>query len=317
MPQFTILARNSVFSCILILFINSLHSHSYTATVAHSTIEDDRIICAESNDLNSKNTPKQPKAQWREIRIRSIYQTILSTYQTICSKISDSCGHSLFPVNVQKEAIPNLFMADCYFDPYINPEEPFYYVVSYNDETMKRDHYGFYFSNDRIGVRLFYNSVIIWFECDPLKRILNEKELFLLELMKKTKLSLYNDLIKIAVNLQLEMNTFAHTNHWTEATIQLGSVTSNEVKLYLENIPYKWLDTLSTLQPETYFSQKEENRIGSCLGLGVLIKPEGDVISDGLFTLNNDDYIYPIIGDIRVYGLRIPMTFLDEIISNN
>lgn len=316
MPKFKILFRFSILSCILTLLVNSLYSHQIKRIASNSTnIHYNNICCNEYNNFNNKNIFEK---HWLELDIRSFYKTTLSIYQGICLKIYDSCGKSFHPINVQQDNFKRLFEMDYYFDPYFNPDEPFYYIQTYlHDDPIKKEFYSFCFSDTKLGVQPFHQSDTIWFEWDQVKKTLTDKEIFLLEAMRSTGFLLFNDLFPFSEELHLEMNLHVKNHLVNETYYSQDSIKITNGKLYLLNIRCEWIDTNSTLQPEKYYSSKNIETRGSCYGLGIIINSKSSLISEGIYFMKYDQYIYPIIGNIQVYGLNVPIDYLDELLTSN
>lgn len=307
--------RFLILSSVLCLFVDSLYSHHYKRFAFNSTnTHCNNIRCNEFN--NFKNNIIFEK-HWKALNFESYYKTNLSIYRQICLKIYDSCGKAIFPINVHKDSLKNLFEMGFYFDPYINPDEPFYYMMSYSETApFDRDYYGFYFSKDLIGIQPFYQSDTIWFKWDHIKKIMTDKEIFLLGAMRRTSLYLFNDLFLLSEKLFLEMKNNAAQNLKTEIYFSQDS-TKTYRGIYLQHINCAWLDTNSTLQPETYFSHRKFEKTGSHYGIGTIINSKGTIINEGLYFMKQDQYLYPITGNIEVYGLNVPIDYLDELLTIN
>ena len=315
MPKFKILFQFSILSCTLTLLVNSLYSHQYLRIAANSTNIHCNNICYD--EYNNFNNNFLFEKHWRELRLESFYQTNLSIYRQICLKIYDSCGKAYFPINVHKDSIQNRFKMDYYFDPYINPEEPYYSITTYSEDApFNHDYYGFYFSNGLLGVQPFFRSDTLWLLWDQVRKTLTEKELYLLEIMSSTGFSLFNDMFQISETLHNEMKLYVKKHLVNEAHLSQDSIKINK-GLFLHNIRCDWIDTNSTLQPEKYYSHKNIEKIGNCYGLGIILNCNSTLISEGIYYMTHDQNIYPLIGSIQVYGLNVPVEYLDELLTNN
>ncbi|HEY1045617.1 MAG TPA: hypothetical protein VGF79_04205 [Bacteroidia bacterium] len=207
---------------------------------------------------------------------------------------------------------------DYYFDPYINPKEPYYSIQSYNDDDpLTQKYYGFYFTDHQLGVQLFYQTDTLWFEWEEVKKTLTEKEIFILEVMRKSGYTQFNDLIYLSDTIRNEMNLFAQKKFTQPTSIKPETVQNSKIQYNQYNIRCDWIDTTSVILPENYFTHLEFEINSSSLGLGVIIDTENKFITDGLYYFGTKQQFYAINESLVVFGVIVPIEYLDEVINRN